>query len=521
MFGDGSFQGVSPLPNYQAPIYDLGDHRSANGIIEYGADAACGALKGDLVISNYSIGDDLTRVELTPDGRSGSRRVLVGRPRRPPSLRRVVTELSTSVSSARTGDGADADRPRLLEREGVRCRKRCSTPGVTPSAGSSMRWPGERADALRHVCWVYDPATDTWSAGPDLPGAGFENPAVVADGGKLYVFGGLTESFTGAVTNAAAFDPATGAWTPLPDLPTARGGATAEAIGGKIYVVGGIGPDGTSIASVDVFDPDAGANGTWSTAASLDSSRDSAGSAVLGGKLYVFGGAVRDAGSTVQPRLSSVEMYDPATNTWVDRAPMPTARRTMAVGTLEGRAQLIGGEVKPPTGTFPANEEYDAATDTWRTLTAMRTPRHGTAAGTIGNAIYVAGGGTSAGSSFSSVNEAFAFSLPLAPPPTQAAKRCKGRKATIIGSAGRDKLVGTRRADVIVGLGGADRIRGLGGSDRVCGGASGDLLRGGTGRDGLFGGKGPDELLGGRGLDNCVGSWGQDQRLGCERHAAT
>ena len=32
VFGDGSFQGVAPLPNYQPALYDLGDHRSANGI---------------------------------------------------------------------------------------------------------------------------------------------------------------------------------------------------------------------------------------------------------------------------------------------------------------------------------------------------------------------------------------------------------------------------------------------------------------------------------------------------------
>ena len=71
VFRDGSFQGVAPLPNYEPPIANLGASRSANGTIEYESSSAhCGALEGDLVIANYSIGDNLTRVELSDDGES-------------------------------------------------------------------------------------------------------------------------------------------------------------------------------------------------------------------------------------------------------------------------------------------------------------------------------------------------------------------------------------------------------------------------------------------------------------------
>jgi glucose/arabinose dehydrogenase len=70
VFGDGSWQGVTPPPNYQPPILDLGDHRSADGTIEYTSSAGCGSLKGNLVLSNFSVGDNLTRIELSSDGRS-------------------------------------------------------------------------------------------------------------------------------------------------------------------------------------------------------------------------------------------------------------------------------------------------------------------------------------------------------------------------------------------------------------------------------------------------------------------
>jgi uncharacterized delta-60 repeat protein len=96
-----------------------------------------------------------------------------------------------------------------------------------------------------------------------------------------------------------------------------------------------------------------------------------------------------------------------------------------------------------------------------------------------------------------------------APPPP--VLRCAGRAATIVGTAGRDRLRGTRRADVIVALGGPDRVLGRGGNDVVCGGAGDDRLSGGGGRDVLRGEQGRDRLLGGPGRDRLTGGPGRDR----------
>jgi serralysin len=61
--------------------------------------------------------------------------------------------------------------------------------------------------------------------------------------------------------------------------------------------------------------------------------------------------------------------------------------------------------------------------------------------------------------------------------------RCLGKKATVVGTAGRDKLTGTGRRDVIVALAGADEVRGLAGPDLICGGKGKDRLLGGPGKD--------------------------------------
>jgi Ca2+-binding RTX toxin-like protein len=112
---------------------------------------------------------------------------------------------------------------------------------------------------------------------------------------------------------------------------------------------------------------------------------------------------------------------------------------------------------------------------------------------------------------------------------------CAGRRATIVGTGGRDILRGTRRADVIAARAGNDVITGLGGNDIVCAGAGSDRVSGGRGNDRLAGGSGNDRvagdagrdrlsgdsgrdrLSGGRGRDACLGGSGRDRSSGCER----
>jgi uncharacterized delta-60 repeat protein len=92
--------------------------------------------------------------------------------------------------------------------------------------------------------------------------------------------------------------------------------------------------------------------------------------------------------------------------------------------------------------------------------------------------------------------------------------RCAGRRATIVGTAGRDALRGTPRADVIVALGGNDSVAALGGRDIVCGGKGNDRLVGGSGADRLDGEQGQDTLSGGTGNDRLSGGPGRDRLIG-------
>ena len=86
--------------------------------------------------------------------------------------------------------------------------------------------------------------------------------------------------------------------------------------------------------------------------------------------------------------------------------------------------------------------------------------------------------------------------------------RCFGKRATICGTKGRDRLTGTAGRDVIVGLQGNDTIKGLGDNDLICGG---------SGRDMLVGGRGRDRLDGGQGEDTCKGGGEADTARRCEQ----
>lgn len=90
-----------------------------------------------------------------------------------------------------------------------------------------------------------------------------------------------------------------------------------------------------------------------------------------------------------------------------------------------------------------------------------------------------------------------------------ATPRCLGQVATIVGTAGDDRIVGTKKRDVIVAFGGNDVVRGRAGADIICLGNGNDKAFGGPGADRIRGGKGKDRIQGGLGKDMI---WGAQQR---------
>jgi N-acetylneuraminic acid mutarotase len=265
------------------------------------------------------------------------------------------------------------------------------------------------------IFWKYDPAKNEWSKLPSNP-VPVHHGAAAAAGRKFYVIGGFRLPDTGKVgwypeSKAWAFDLDSQQWSPLPPMPTARGALAAVAVGKKIYVSGGGGiPSGVALpdglvgggpselyGTLEVFDTE---TNKWSTLAPMPTPRNHHSMAAVDGKLYAIGGRV---GSCFSNGWSSNiwmnEEYDIATNTWLTRAPMPTARSGTAIAVTNGRIHVLGGEgwIEDFGGVFRAHEVYDPKSNSWTRAARMITPRHGFAAAEIGPAIYAVSGVNNAG----------------------------------------------------------------------------------------------------------------------------
>jgi N-acetylneuraminic acid mutarotase len=95
--------------------------------------------------------------------------------------------------------------------------------------------------------------------------------------------------------------------------------------------------------------------------------------------------------------LNVVEEYDPATNKWATKAPMPTARFSLALAAASnGKLYAVGG-FGSNLDIVAAVEEYDPTTDRWATKAPMLTPRAGLGLAASGNGKLYAVGGVGVG----------------------------------------------------------------------------------------------------------------------------
>ncbi len=203
----------------------------------------------------------------------------------------------------------------------------------------------------------------------------------------------ITGASAGAENTATVPSQDLGTWLSGAPAPTARSEVAAASMDGALYVVGGLeeaGPaDLTPIGisrAVEVYDPVW--NG-WGAKAPLPVPLHHVGIAVVDRHLYVVGGFTRAGVSTWSP-VATLYRYDPVTDTWTERRPMPTARGALAVAVVDHRLIAIGGfDGQRNTGLV---EIYDPATDTWTTGASLPTPRDHLAAVAVGQDVYAIGG---------------------------------------------------------------------------------------------------------------------------------
>ena len=216
--------------------------------------------------------------------------------------------------------------------------------------------------------WAYNPATDEWIQGPEIPAGRKRGSAgLVVHNDKFYIIAGNTIGHNGGyVSWFDEFDPATGTWTVLDDAPRARDHFHAAVIDGKLYVAGGRLSGGTGgtfaplIAEVDVYDF---TSGTWSTAPDLPTPRGAASVAAFNNELYVIGGeiGVDLQGNTIGDAVKTTEAYNPVAGTWSTKADLLTERHgTQAIVSGNGIHVTAGSSSQGGGGKMKNMEFFGA-----------------------------------------------------------------------------------------------------------------------------------------------------------------
>jgi hypothetical protein len=161
-------------------------------------------------------------------------------------------------------------------------------------------------------------------------------------------------------------------------MPTSRSGLGVAVVNGKIYAIGGDGGSNTTEEYNPVTD-------IWTEKKSMPTGRGRFGIAVYQNKIYVIGGKTADGFTAVN------EVYNPLTNTWETKAPMPKGSRAeLTASVVNGKIYVVGGYF---FGTYLVSsnvlEVYDPETDTWTTKTPMPTAVCSCSSAVVNNKIYV------------------------------------------------------------------------------------------------------------------------------------
>ena len=277
--------------------------------------------------------------------------------------------------------------PRMAAVAGVIDGKLYVAGGATANAATPVDMP-----SIVPTVEIYDPRRGTWTAGPPMPVGRMNASSAVLDG-KLYVFGGVQADRRYADTTYR-FDPRTGGWTELarsPDFPgSGRGHFEAEAIGEKLFAIGGLGyysydPSSDRWTTVKEATIEPLPNG-WRYV--LFPPQVQFTSEAIEGRIFLAGGW---DGVAAKP-VATLDAYDPASDSWTSLASMPTPRLGAVSGVIDGQLLVAGGVGVwngPALGTL---ETYDPSTDTWATQPDMPTPRVSAVSGVVDGKLVLVGG---------------------------------------------------------------------------------------------------------------------------------
>lgn len=242
----------------------------------------------------------------------------------------------------------------------------------------------------------YDPASNAWQRMADAPTKiTHAATAIDAHRGEVWMLGGYIGDFPAprGTADAWIYSPQADSWRAAPPLPMELGSAGAAILGRTLYVFGGGLADrsGSSSATWSI-DLDAPGDG-WTRRADMPEAINHFGYAAVGGRIFVVGGQFGLEGAAEYRQTTFI--YNPATGRWSRGAPMPRAISHFTFSTLVYRDRYLltfGGEA-PDHGLARADSfAYDTLTNRWAVLSSLPEGRRTPVAGIVGDRVHVTGG---------------------------------------------------------------------------------------------------------------------------------
>ena len=139
---------------------------------------------------------------------------------------------------------------------------------------------------------VYSYETTSWTVYPDMLSKRLF-PCYVMTDNYIVTLGGLKETVQQGFSDACEVyninDQDKGEWftTKKMNMPTKRGDFAAVAVDNRVIVTGGLGNQGTPIASTELFDPE---TKKWKRLSDMPQGCSTCASTVFQGDLFIFGG---------------------------------------------------------------------------------------------------------------------------------------------------------------------------------------------------------------------------------------
>jgi gliding motility-associated-like protein len=218
--------------------------------------------------------------------------------------------------------------------------------------------------------------------------------------GKIYLVGGddrINPVPTGNLSQVEIIDLSNNQIIPGAGFPNPRSELGLVVANNKIYAIGGY--NGTATNYVNEYDP---LTNSWNTKAPMPTARSVFCATTLNNIIYCAGGWPGN--------IDKLEAFDPVSNTWTTKANMPIPIQNFnSMVAVNGKLYFIGGRNALNTIIYDLVYEYDPLTNAWSQKASLPAPRFSGAAVTDGTEIYYLGGSSTTNIFTSGTNTIFIY----------------------------------------------------------------------------------------------------------------